>query len=119
MGLADSLKIDMPLLLLQKKRLRQSMALYNKINKEILKEKMMHSQEERHTLSFYRYHPIEDPHHFRDVFFQNLSELGVLGRIYVATEGVNAQISVPAKSFEAFLDVLNQTGFLKVLLPHF
>jgi UPF0176 protein len=89
------------------------MALYNKINKEILKEKMLHSKEERHTLSFYKYHPIADPQYFRDDFFRNLTKLGVLGRVYVAHEGINAQISVPAKSFKEFLDILDQTGFLK------
>ena len=89
------------------------MALYNKINKEILKEKMMHSVEERHTLSFYKYHSIEDPQQFRNDLFARLSEVGVLGRVYVASEGINAQISVPADSFRAFLDILDQTGFLK------
>jgi UPF0176 protein len=90
----------------------RNMALYNKVNKALLKEKMFHSDEERRTLSFYKYHPIGDPHQFRDTLFREFSRLGVMGRIYVATEGINAQISVPVQHFDHFKRVLNQTGFL-------
>ncbi len=88
------------------------MVLYNKINKVLLKEQMRRSDEERQTLSFYKYQSIDDPKHFRDEFFRQLSPIGVLGRIYIATEGVNAQISVPLQNYAAFKKVLNQTGFL-------
>ena len=78
------------------------MKLYNTIDKEELKRRMEESSEPRLTLSFYRYQPIEDPDTFRDQLYRRWVSLGVLGRIYVATEGINAQISVPEASFEEF-----------------
>lgn len=87
--------------------------LYNKINKEELKEKMLHSHVQRRTLSFYKYHPIAEPHAFRDQIYQKLSEIGVQGRIYVAHEGINGQISVPSDHFEALRHILDETGFLR------
>ncbi|RYF80359.1 MAG: rhodanese-related sulfurtransferase, partial [Chitinophagaceae bacterium] len=38
----------------------------------------------------------------RDELYLNLEKLKVFGRIYVANEGINAQVSVPASHFEAF-----------------
>lgn len=78
------------------------MALYNKRNGEELKAEMLNSTEERTTLSFYKYRKIEDPHSFRDDLFKVWEALGVKGRVYVAYEGINAQISLPAANFEAF-----------------
>jgi UPF0176 protein len=89
------------------------MALHNRINKEQLKEIISHSTEERITLSFYRYHKIVDPTQFRNDLFRAFSAVGVLGRIYVAFEGINAQISVPEANFKAFKQVLSDTGFLE------
>lgn len=63
---------------------------------------MMASTEQRVTLSYYRYAQIADPKAFRDELYLRYAELGVLGRIYVAQEGVNAQLSVPETNFEAF-----------------
>ena len=56
----------------------------------------------RTTLSFYRYAKIADPAAFRERLQQKWSELGCLGRIYVASEGINAQMNVPKKNWEAF-----------------
>jgi UPF0176 protein len=56
----------------------------------------------RITLSFYRYVIIEDPQGLRDELFSKWSELNVLGRIYIAHEGINAQMSVPEANFDAF-----------------
>lgn len=61
----------------------------------------------RQTLSFYRYVTISDPVALRNRLFSDWSELGVLGRVYLANEGINAQISVPAErmtDFRAHLD---------------
>lgn len=88
------------------------MALYNKINGEELKAKMRESKEERVTLSFYKYHAIPNPEFFRNFLFNAWDEIGVLGRVYVAKEGINAQISVPIKNFDAFSDHLNNIDFL-------
>ena len=57
---------------------------------------------ERLTLSFYQYAHIGNPQLFRDHLFLTWNALEVLGRIYVAQEGINAQLSVPAPRFEEF-----------------
>ena len=56
----------------------------------------------RTTISFYQYFPIQNPQEFRDYLYKHLDVLGVFGRIYVAKEGINAQVSVPEENFEAF-----------------
>lgn len=89
------------------------MALYNKISKEELKQRLQESDEKRITLSFYQYANIEHPKKFRDEFYQSLESVGVFGRIYVASEGINGQISVPEKNFEAFKEKMNKVPFLK------
>ncbi|MEM1122794.1 MAG: rhodanese-related sulfurtransferase [Bacteroidota bacterium] len=89
------------------------MKLYNKINGEELKKKLYESAEERITLSFYQYANINDPKAFRDELYLMLDQLGVLGRIYVAKEGINGQISVPATHFESFKEQLYTIDFLK------
>ena len=76
--------------------------LYNLVNSDELMRRMLESDEARTTLSFYRYHQIADPGQFRDELYRRWNKLGVFGRIYVAREGVNGQISVPDQNFEAF-----------------
>jgi UPF0176 protein len=88
------------------------MALYNRINGKELKEKLQHLQEERTTVSFYKYHQLADPKAFRDELYQLFDQLHILGRIYVAHEGINAQISVPSSSFETFRSQLFSISFL-------
>ena len=88
------------------------MLLHNKIDKRILKEKMLNATEERMTISFYKYHQIAEPKIFRDELYVLLDSLGVMGRIYVAHEGVNAQISLPKDNFEAFREKLYSVSFL-------
>lgn len=78
------------------------MALHNRIEGRLLKEKMRSAPEQRTTISFYKYHHISDPPQFRDQLYKEFESLGVLGRIYVAHEGINAQISVPSTQFEEF-----------------
>ena len=75
--------------------------LHNRISQRELKERLYQETEPRTTISFYHYFFIEDPKQFRDQFYQSLDELKVFGRIYVAQEGINAQISVPQSNFEA------------------
>ncbi len=76
--------------------------LHNRISNEELKQRLMEEQDPRTTISFYQYFPIQNPQEFRDHLYKNLYELNVFGRIYVAKEGINAQISVPSKNFETF-----------------
>ncbi|HEX8834413.1 MAG TPA: rhodanese-related sulfurtransferase [Abditibacteriaceae bacterium] len=87
--------------------------LRNLVSQAELKKRLETSNEPRITISFYRYHPIEDPAQFRDKLFQTLEALGVLGRIYVAHEGINAQISVPGESLKAFRRYLHSISFLE------
>ncbi len=81
-------------------------ALYNRINNEELKQVMLQETEPRTTISFYNYFPIENPKEFRDYLYKNLEPLFVFGRIFIATEGINAQISVPSNNFEIFKNFL-------------
>ena len=67
----------------------------------------------RTTLSFYVYAHIDDPEQFREELFETLSELGCLGRTYIAKEGVNAQMNVPTKNFDAFRAYLDKNLILK------
>jgi UPF0176 protein len=89
------------------------MALYNKIDRKVLKQKLEDSSEPRITISFYQYHHITDPAVFRDELYKTFDEIGVMGRIYVAKEGINAQISVPESGFESFKERLYAYSFLK------
>ena len=88
------------------------MALYNKVNKDELKRLMEESDEKRITLSFYQYAHIENPELFRNDFYRLLESVGVFGRIYVAKEGINGQISVPKNQFELLKEKLYSIPFL-------
>ena len=88
------------------------MKLYNKVNNDELKQRLLESNEKRTTLSFYQYAHIENPELFRNQLYQMLDEVGVFGRIYIAKEGVNGQISVPTENFEAFKERLFSIPFL-------
>ena len=78
--------------------------LYNKYDKEVLRKKLMEETFPRTTLSFYRYVIIENVSEMRDSLYKELDALNVFGRIYVAREGINAQISVPTFNFEKFVN---------------
>ncbi|MES1225123.1 MAG: rhodanese-related sulfurtransferase [Bacteroidota bacterium] len=80
--------------------------LHNRISSEELKKRLFEEKEPRTTISFYRYFKIEDPQQFRDDLYKGLFELNVFGRIYVAQEGINAQISVPSSKFDTFKNYL-------------
>ena len=86
--------------------------LYNTEDKRILRERMLADTTPRTTVSFYKYHQIEDPQGFRDGLFARWNDLGVLGRTYIASEGINAQISVPTENFEQFVKDLFSIDFL-------
>lgn len=80
--------------------------LHNRISRRELKERILKDPTPRTTLSFYCYFPIDEPSQFRDELYKALKELEVLGRIYLAREGINAQLSLPTSKFEAFRDYL-------------
>ena len=89
------------------------MQLYNTLSAKQRAALIDEAGEERLTLSFYAYTHIEHPSEFRDQLFVSWDALDVLGRIYVAREGINAQLSVPAPRFDAFKDHLDAIAFLK------
>ena len=76
--------------------------LHNRISNKELKEKLYQENFPRTTISFYQYFSIQDPLAFRDELYKSFNMLQVFGRIYVANEGINAQISVPTHLFEDF-----------------
>ncbi|RYY55096.1 MAG: rhodanese-related sulfurtransferase, partial [Chitinophagaceae bacterium] len=82
------------------------MALHNRVSRRELKDKVLLDPTPRTTLSFYNYFRIEDPSAFRDQLFRDFSAIGVFGRIYVASEGINAQVSVPSASVDQFRRIL-------------
>ena len=88
-------------------------ALHNRVSNKELKEQLYREAEPRTTVSFYKYFPITDPRQFRDELFKSLVRLKVFGRIYVAHEGINAQVSVPASLFEEFRAYIYSIGPLQ------
>lgn len=76
--------------------------LYNLLNGTEAKEILFKETVPRTTVSFYKYFQIKAPQELRDEMFKQLSSLKVFGRIYLAHEGINAQISVPSDKFEQF-----------------
>ncbi|MGM3176139.1 rhodanese-related sulfurtransferase [Dickeya lacustris] len=80
--------------------------LHNRVSNQELKARMLAEVEPRTTVSFYKYVQLSDPHAFRDALYIALNDLNVFGRVYIASEGINAQISVPASKFAAFRTVL-------------
>ncbi|PVD51686.1 hypothetical protein DC498_13260 [Terrimonas sp.] len=80
--------------------------LHNRVSQKELKQLLLEEKEPRKTISFYRYFFIEDPQQFRDELYKALNTIKVFGRIYVASEGINAQVSVPESNFEAFRSYL-------------
>lgn len=89
------------------------MQLYNTLSAEERKELIDQAGQQRLTLSFYQYAHIEDPQQFRNDLFLAWDKLDALGRTYVAKEGINAQMSVPAENFEAFRETLEAYDFMK------
>lgn len=86
--------------------------LYNRVNRDELKQQLIESTEKRTTLSFYKYYQLKNPAFFRDYLYYEWSELGVLGRIYVAHEGVNGQMSVPSENLDLFIAKMSEVLFL-------
>ncbi|MGY5352064.1 oxygen-dependent tRNA uridine(34) hydroxylase TrhO [Wenyingzhuangia sp. IMCC45533] len=89
------------------------MQLYNKLSAEERAQLIDEAGQDRLTISFYQYHQIGNPQVFRDHLFIEWDKLEILGRTYVAKEGINAQISVPAENFNEFKTHLDQISFLK------
>lgn len=89
------------------------MQLYNRVDKRVLKQRLMEEDFKRVTVSFYRYVIIEDPQAMRDDLFRAWNSLNCFGRIYVAREGINAQMSVPEHHWEQFVKELYEVEEFK------
>jgi UPF0176 protein len=89
------------------------MQLYNTLSAEERAIMIDDAGKQRLTLSFYAYAKIQDPKQFRDDLFIAWNKLDALGRIYVATEGINAQMSIPEENLEAFRATLEVYDFMK------
>ena len=89
--------------------------LHNRLCQADLKKLLVAETEPRITISFYRYFFIEDPVAFRDELYTKFSALNVFGRIYVAHEGINAQLSFPESNEEKFKQVVEETAGLENL----
>ena len=89
------------------------MQLYNTLSAKEREALIDEAGKDRLTISFYKYAHILNPELFRNHLFIHWSQQDVLGRIYVAREGVNAQLSVPAENFRAFKAHLDSISFLE------
>lgn len=87
--------------------------LHNQLSPEELRARLAAETEPRVTFSFYRYAKIGEPELFRNQCYLTWAPLGVFGRVYVAKEGINGQVSVPASNFEAFKAALYAVDFLE------
>ena len=91
------------------------MQLYNTLSAKERATLIKAAGQQRLTLSFYQYAKIGNPKLFRNHLFIAWNELDVLGRIYVAHEGINAQLSIPTENFDAFKEHIDSISFLKDL----
>lgn len=89
------------------------MQLYNKLSAKERALLIKKAGKQRLTLSFYQYAKIDNPQLFRNYLFLAWDAMDVLGRIYVAHEGINGQLSLPVDNFESFKEHLNEIPFLK------
>ena len=89
------------------------MQLYNTLSATEREKLIDEAGEDRITLSFYKYAKIGNPQIFRNHLFVEWDKMDVLGRIYVAHEGINAQLSLPAKHFDAFKKMIDNISFLQ------
>jgi UPF0176 protein len=91
----------------------------NLIDRNVLRQRLADELIARKTLSFYRYYRIDDPAAFRDELFVKLKEIDVFGRIYVASEGINGQISVPETNLELLQKTLDSYDWLQNMRYNF
>ena len=87
--------------------------LFNKLSRKEAIQRLNDETFKRVTVSFYKYVMIQDPTHFRDVLFAKWNSYQAFGRIYVANEGINAQMSVPEFNWKNFVKDINTIDELK------
>ena len=82
--------------------------LFNRKNKSQLIEQQLKEPFKRKTCSFYRYIRIADTQSMRDSLYKEWMGFNILGRVYLAKEGINAQISIPEFYWHEFIESLNK-----------
>lgn len=75
---------------------------YYGLNRAQAEEKLANEKFKRITVSLYKYVIIKNPQEMRDTLFHMWNNLDCLGRIYIAHEGINAQMSVPEHHWDTF-----------------
>lgn len=91
------------------------MPLHNIYDKRVLQQRLEEEPFKRITISFYRYFKLIEPKTYRDALYKMWSELGCFGRVYIANEGINAQMSIPEHNYAGFLNTLEQTPHLQAM----
>jgi len=81
--------------------------MFNKLSKEEGLKLLAQEDFKRKTVSFYRYVIINSTSDLRDELYESWKNLGVLGRIYLAHEGVNAQLSIPEHNWDEFVKIVH------------
>jgi UPF0176 protein len=89
------------------------MQLYNNLSGNERAELIKKAGKDRLTISFYKYAKIGNPQILRNHLYLFWDTIDVLGRIYIAHEGINAQLSLPAENFQAFKIHLDSISFLE------
>lgn len=87
--------------------------LHNKLNRAEAEKILAVEKFNRLVISFYRYVEIENAKVLRDLLFEEWSKLNVLGRVYLASEGINAQVSIPEPLLNSFRDLVDSVDLLK------
>jgi len=87
--------------------------LHNRVDKRLLKQRILNDTTPRTTLSFYRYVIIQDIEILRNELYRMWDKLGCLGRIYIAREGINAQMTVPTSQMNQFKEELYTIPYFK------
>ena len=87
--------------------------LTNRTDKNVLKQRLKEENIKRKTISFYRYVNIPEPEKLRDELYKTWSDLNCFGRVYLAQEGINAQMSVPEDNWEAFVKFVYSLSYFK------
>ncbi|MCB0272201.1 MAG: rhodanese-related sulfurtransferase [Bdellovibrionales bacterium] len=89
------------------------MKLHNIYSREELTRKRAAETFHRKACSFYRYVQIANPEQFRNELYLSWYPLGILGRIYISHEGINAQLCVPEHNWEGFQTTLQIFSYTK------
>lgn len=88
-------------------------SLHNRVNKNVLRKQLMEEPFKRVTLSFYRYVIFDQPELIRDSYYKQWNQWKIFGRIYLANEGINAQLSVPEFHYDDFRKWIDSEPYLK------